>query len=462
METCFYCGSKASWACECSSELMCESHIPNHFKKSDQHTLFAIKKTLSSDIKTKFQTEVLRRLNLLTQFSQDLQKQTHNLLSKIKSLSAITLKKILIAQNQYSKLLSSKEFSISEVNRVMQTNFSLYPFSASDIDPFLERFYNKNFIKEVAIDLPNETKTEMSDYFLEGSEKTITCVLLGFRDQVAISAGEDRKIRVWNLLSHTCESVFEGHKKEILCICLTKDYSKLASGSHDKDIKIWDMQGRYLLQTLKGHSGAVSCISFISDNSYLVSGSYDCTIRIWDLNTYTQYSILNGHTASIYGLILSIDDKYIFSASGDTSFRVWNLWEKRQEAHMSGFTSGIKSLDITCDGRFIITVSEDKNIRLWDIEKRTQLDKIDELTGLNAWVRISKDGRYFISGSSDRFLKIWDIKTKKIVVNLGTETTTCGAISRGCEFIVTGGPDRKIKVWNVVERMQSKSSCVVV
>jgi WD40 repeat protein len=60
---------------------------------------------------------------------------------------------------------------------------------------------------------------------------------------------------------------------------------RAVSASDDKTIKVWDIETGKELKTLIGHSESVSVINIIADDSIVVSVSQDKTIKYWSLET---------------------------------------------------------------------------------------------------------------------------------------------------------------------------------
>jgi WD40 repeat protein len=58
----------------------------------------------------------------------------------------------------------------------------------------------------------------------------------------------------------------------------------IASAGDDNKIKIWEVKSKTLISELSGHTRAVTSVAFSSDGQTIISGSKDCTIRMWQRN----------------------------------------------------------------------------------------------------------------------------------------------------------------------------------
>jgi WD40 repeat protein len=99
----------------------------------------------------------------------------------------------------------------------------------------------------------------------------------------AVSAGEDRTLKVWDLQTGQLRRTMEGHLDLVTAVVITPDGSTAVSASWDKTLKVWDLQTDELRRTLEGHSYWVTGVAITADGSAVVSASGDKTLRVWDL-----------------------------------------------------------------------------------------------------------------------------------------------------------------------------------
>jgi WD40 repeat protein len=92
-------------------------------------------------------------------------------------------------------------------------------------------------------------------------------------------AGCDPVIRSFNLETGDSNN-YEGHEGWVYWLAVYDGY--LFSGGDDKTIKIWDIVTAQCVEELKGHENGVTCLAFA--NNELFSGSFDYYIIWWDLH----------------------------------------------------------------------------------------------------------------------------------------------------------------------------------
>jgi len=105
---------------------------------------------------------------------------------------------------------------------------------------------------------------------------------------VAYSAGWDRSVRTWDLLTGGCVDA-RSTAHPLLSLCAMSAVSLLAAGSSARHITLLDPRASaatVAAMTLRGHTNAVVSLCADPASSYgLVSGSHDGTCRVWDIRS---------------------------------------------------------------------------------------------------------------------------------------------------------------------------------
>ena len=114
---------------------------------------------------------------------------------------------------------------------------------------------------------------------LEGHTDSVSAVALTPDGQRAVSASEDRTLKVWDLKRGELLRTLEGHTSWVSAVALTPDGQRAVSASADRTLKVWDLKRGELLRTLEGHTSWVSAVALTPDGKRAVSASVDCTLR---------------------------------------------------------------------------------------------------------------------------------------------------------------------------------------
>jgi WD40 repeat protein len=101
----------------------------------------------------------------------------------------------------------------------------------------------------------------------------------------AVSASEDRTLKVWDLGSGAMLRSLEGHAEEVSAVVVTPDGTRAISASNDGTLKVWDLGTGAMLRSLEGHPLGVRAVAVTPDGSRAASASSDRTLKVWDLGS---------------------------------------------------------------------------------------------------------------------------------------------------------------------------------
>lgn len=57
----------------------------------------------------------------------------------------------------------------------------------------------------------------------------------------------------------------------------------LASAGEDQRLRLWDLAAGSVLKELRGHAGAITSLAFSPDSSLIASAALDNSVRVWDV-----------------------------------------------------------------------------------------------------------------------------------------------------------------------------------
>jgi len=114
-----------------------------------------------------------------------------------------------------------------------------------------------------------------------------------------------------------------GHSLPALCMDIDSEDDILISGGADKSIKIWGLEFGDTHRTLYGHSDSITCLKFAKRSHLFFSASKDKTIRYWDADSFQQILLLNGHCAEVNTVVVAKSGGFLLSGGMDRQVRVW-------------------------------------------------------------------------------------------------------------------------------------------
>jgi WD40 repeat protein len=95
------------------------------------------------------------------------------------------------------------------------------------------------------------------------------------------SAGEDARVRLWDVASGGLLRTFRGHRGAVLSVTFSPFGSLMASAGADGEVKLWNASGGEQVRALPGHAGGAWSVAFSPHGDRLVSSGADGATRIW-------------------------------------------------------------------------------------------------------------------------------------------------------------------------------------
>ncbi|KAK5077951.1 hypothetical protein LTS08_003207 [Lithohypha guttulata] len=221
-------------------------------------------------------------------------------------------------------------------------------------------------------------------------------------DDILVSGGCDRDVRVWNMATGRAVHVLRGHTSTVRCLKMS-DSKTAISGSRDTTLRIWDLDSGICKNVLVGHQASVRCLAIHGDT--VVSGSYDTTARIWSISEGKCLKTLSGHFSQIYAI--AFDGTRIATGSLDTSVRIWDPNTGLCNAVLQGHTSLVGQLQMR--GNTLVTGGSDGSVRVWSLVTNQAKHRLAAHD--NSVTSLQFDENRIVSGGSDGRVKIWDVHT---------------------------------------------------
>ena len=324
---------------------------------------------------------------------------------------------------------------------------------------------------------------------LEGHSDHVRAVALHADGRRAVSASDDKTLKVWDLESGACLRTLEGHSDQVWAVALHPDGRRAVSASADKTLKVWDLENGACLRTLDrvalsqeianfevssgaraqlGHSGIVTAVAVHADGWRVVSASSDCTLKVWDLESGACLRTLCGSKEKwIRDVVLHPDGRRAVACDDDGTLWVWDL-ESGACLRRYQTSNSVKAVALHPDGRWAMAACRDKTLKLWDLESKVELGERgtvrDHLATSRGWLRtleghssgvtdvaVHKDGRRAVSASWDGTLKVWDLESGVCLQTLHGHSDMVNAVVLHQDGLraVSASSDHTLKLWDL-------------
>ena len=109
----------------------------------------------------------------------------------------------------------------------------------------------------------------------------------------------------------TLSRIFEGHVDRINAVAVTRDGRRAVSASNDRTLRVWDLTSGGLHRARKGHTKRFGNLVSSEDGSMAVSTADDHKLKVWETATRREIRSFAGD----WPFAVSSDGRYIVSVS---------------------------------------------------------------------------------------------------------------------------------------------------
>lgn len=194
-----------------------------------------------------------------------------------------------------------------------------------------------------------------------------------------VTAAEDGKIKVWDVVSGFCLATFDEHTSSVTQVQFAKRGQVLFSASLDGTVRAWDLI-RYRNFRVFTSTERIQFNSLAVDPSgeIVCAGSMDSfDIHVWSVQTGQLLDSLSGHEGPVSCLAFSQENSILASASWDKTIRIWSIFGRSQQVEPIEVYSDVLALTIRPDGKEVAVSTLKGQITIFNIENGTQVGNID-------------------------------------------------------------------------------------
>ena len=119
--------------------------------------------------------------------------------------------------------------------------------------------------------------------------KPLNVVKYNHNGSYFMSAGNDKRINLWNASSGSHIKSYDAHGYEVTDLCISKDNAKFASVGGDKPVFYWDVAAAVTIRRFAGHFQRVNAVAMSDDGAVIVSGKHFYLLGLRKVLTTLRY-----------------------------------------------------------------------------------------------------------------------------------------------------------------------------
>ncbi|KAG2683793.1 hypothetical protein I3760_10G049700 [Carya illinoinensis] len=235
----------------------------------------------------------------------------------------------------------------------------------------------------------------------------LSCCHFSSDGELLASAGNIRKVMIWDMETYGSISTSKGHTFLITDLRFRPSSTLFATSSVDRTVRIWDAaRPNKSLYKLLGHAQQVMSLDFHPQKlDLLCSCDLNNEIRLWNINNHSCTRVSKGATKQVrfqpqFGKILATVARNIIN--------LIDVETDSLQFYLKGHVKDILSICWDTSGKYIASVSED-SARVWSA-----------MSGGKCINELSSNGKKFQSCTfhpgysqlliigGDRSLELWD------------------------------------------------------
>lgn len=276
------------------------------------------------------------------------------------------------------------------------------------------------------------------------------------------SAGEDRKVLLWNICEEAGEVTgieeagqLAGHEDRVFRVVYNPEGSLLASAGAGTKIRVWDVAQQKIRWVLQGHRERIAGLAFSPDGRLLVSGGVDRELRVWQIESGQCSHTLRQHTDALLSVAFTPDGRTLASAGHGPDVRLWDTadWQPLRQWRIERPTPpNIWGLVFAGDNRELIVAGLHLPLQSWDTAKGHRIHARHSWNNSQNSADFHPFGRWVAVGGSDGVLSVLDIADPTVPRQIArrqlspTGIRTVAYAPHG-RWLVTGGQDGEVRLW---------------
>lgn len=265
------------------------------------------------------------------------------------------------------------------------------------------------------------------------------------------TAGDDHRVRVWDLDEGRLLFRLEGHADWVRTVDYAPDGQWLASAGNDRQVLLWDALRGTSLGVLAAAEGAIAAIRFTSDGKLLALAGFEDQMRLFDTASRQLLMRLPAPGDDMRAVAIAPGDRLLAVGGRSGVVRLWELPQGELVRDLAVHRQRIRSLVFSPDGSYLASSGEDRTIHVLSLGSGAGFHlplRPAKVLAL-AWL----GPQQLAAAGSDNLIRLWDVTTRQEIGCLRGHTGSVAALDCRGTVLVSAAYDTTVRVWEIRDRI---------
>ncbi len=299
----------------------------------------------------------------------------------------------------------------------------------------------------------------------ETQQSNINAIAVDRNGRLALSAGSDGTLRIWNLSGQMIARQFARGGGGIDAIRVSPDGNRLLAGMYNGELVLWDIESAQTIRRMGGEGIGISpgCVDFHPSADQALACAEDPTgatddtsLILWDIGSGVEIRRFEGHASLIRAVAFLPDGKT--ALAGSQSVRgnfvgdliLWDL-ETGEIVRTFDITHDVADIAVTQDGSRALTGSVTGfAVILWDVETGQEIRRLEGHRNPVINVAFSHNDGIALASAVDGVVLAWDVDTGELTRRF--ESNEAGGfaldVSPDGRFVMYGSGGGGVTMWD--------------